>query len=69
MSKLTLVAGVALASLTVLANGVLVQDHVEPPPYPNDGMSPLVTKGRIAFQSHNDKSPCISFRNIWIRPL
>ena len=57
------------ASLTVLANGVLVQDHVEPPPYPNDGMSPLVTKGRVEFQSHNDKSPCISFRNIWIRPL
>ncbi len=60
------------AYLTVIQNGVLIQDHVEAkgqtfwfgnPVYEPHGASP------IRLQAHPDPSEPISFRNIWIRPL
>jgi hypothetical protein len=61
------------AAVTVLHNGVLVQDHailrgptqyIGPPSYSKPhGASP------IKLQAHGDPSPPISFRNIWIRQL
>lgn len=60
------------AYLTVLQNGVLIQDHVEAkgqtfwignPIYKPHGASP------IRLQAHPDPSEPISFRNIWIRSL
>jgi hypothetical protein len=60
------------AYLTVLQNGVLIQDHVEVkgqtlwvgnPVYEQHGASP------IRLQAHPDPSEPISFRNIWIRLL
>jgi len=58
------------AYLTVIYNGVLVQNHAEvlgagrhraaPGPYP------VKERGRVMLQNHN--SP-VEFRNIWIRPL
>jgi 3-keto-disaccharide hydrolase len=60
------------ARVTVLHNGVLVQNHFEvkggtvyigPPSYTPHGPS------GIKLQSHGDPSPPISFRNIWIREL
>lgn len=60
------------ATVTVLHNGVLIQDHFElkgetlyigAPQYTKHGASP------IKLQSHNDPSEPISFRNIWIREL
>lgn len=60
------------AYLTVIQNGVLIQDHVEAkgqtfwvgnPIYESHGASP------IRLQAHPDPSEPISFRNIWIRPL
>ena len=60
------------ASVTVLYNGVLVQNHyvlkgvtryIGAPDYAPHGDSP------IKLQAHGDKSEPISFRNIWIRPL
>lgn len=60
------------ARVTVLHNGVLVQDNFElkgetvyigAPKYRKHGATP------IKLQSHNDPSPPISFRNIWIREL
>jgi 3-keto-disaccharide hydrolase len=60
------------AFLTVIQNGVLIQDHVEAkgqtfwvgsPIYKLHGASP------IRLQAHPDPSEPISFRNIWIRPL
>jgi len=61
------------ARVTVLHNGVLVQNNVAlkgPTQYIGDpayrqahGASP------IKLQAHGDKSEPISFRNIWIRPL
>jgi len=60
------------AYLTVIQNGVLIQDHVEAkgqtfwvgsPVYKPHGASP------IRLQTHPDPSEPISFRNIWIRPL
>jgi len=60
------------ARVTVLHNGVLVQNHFEvkggtvyigQPSYKAHGPS------GIKLQSHNDPSPPISFRNIWIREL
>lgn len=57
------------ATFTVLQNGVLVQDHVHTPPYPNRPENALKTCGDIELQSHNDDSAPISFRNVWIRRL
>lgn len=57
------------AKVTVLHNGVLVQDGSMPPPYPDNEVTRVRTCGDIELQSHNDASKCISFRNIWIRRL
>ncbi|MBC6698281.1 3-keto-disaccharide hydrolase [Hymenobacter puniceus] len=60
------------ARVTVLFNGVLVQNNTElkgatvyigPPSYQAHGPSP------IKLQSHGDPSEPISFRNIWVREL
>ncbi|WP_336518503.1 DUF1080 domain-containing protein [Pollutibacter soli] len=60
------------ATVTVIHNGVLVQDHYElkgdtpwigAPEYKAHGASP------IRLQSHGDPSEPVSFRNIWIRTL
>ena len=60
------------ARVTVLFNGVLVQNNFElkgqtlyigQPFYKAHGASP------IKLQAHGDKSEPISYRNIWIRPL
>ncbi|HVM87106.1 MAG TPA: DUF1080 domain-containing protein [Puia sp.] len=60
------------ARVTVLHNGVLVQNNFElkgqtlyigQPFYKKHGPSP------IKLQAHGDKSEPISYRNIWIRPL
>lgn len=61
------------AYLTVLHNGVLVQDHVAlqgPTQYIGRASYPAGGHGEapIKLQSHGDPSPPISFRNIWIRP-
>jgi hypothetical protein len=58
--------------VTVLHNGVLVQNHTElkgqtmyigQPFYKKHGPCP------IKLQAHGDKSEPISYRNIWVRPL
>jgi hypothetical protein len=60
------------AYVTVLHNGVLVQNHYElkghtpyigPPKYTPHGRAP------IRLQAHGDPSPPISFKNIWLREL
>jgi hypothetical protein len=60
------------ARVTVLFNGVLVQNNYElkgetryigQPTYAAHGAAP------IKLQAHGDKSEPLSFRNIWIRPL
>ena len=60
------------ARVTVLFNGILVQNNVSlkgptlyigHPVYKAHGPSP------IKLQAHGDKSIPISFRNIWVRPL
>jgi hypothetical protein len=60
------------ATVTVIHNGVLVQDHYElkgdtpwigAPEYKAHGASP------IRLQSHGDPSEPVSFRNIWVRTL
>ncbi len=60
------------AYLTAFHNGALIQNHVAlkgptlyigQPVYKAHGPTP------IKLQSHNDPSPPISFRNIWIREL
>jgi hypothetical protein len=62
----------SLARVTVLHNGVLVQNNVTllgdtpyigQPSYRKHGAAP------IKLQSHGDKSEPISYRNIWLRPL
>lgn len=55
--------------ITVLHNGVLVQDNSMPPPYPDKPENRVKTSGSIELQSHNDHSTPISFRNVWIRRL
>ena len=60
------------AYVTLLHNGVLVQNHTElagetfsigqPKYVPYD-------RAAIKLQAHGDPSPPISFRNIWVRPL
>jgi Domain of Unknown Function (DUF1080) len=60
------------AYVTAFHNGVLIQNHfalkgetvyIGAPQYKQHGPSP------IKLQSHNDPSPPISFRNIWVREL
>lgn len=58
--------------VTVLHNGVLIQNNTEirgttayigyPKVIPHGD-------GKIRLQAHGDRSPAISFRNIWIRRL
>jgi hypothetical protein len=61
------------ANVTVLFNGVLVQDHsVLQGPTQYIGKSSYSVKhgpSPIKLQAHGDKSEPISFRNIWIREL
>jgi len=55
-------------SLTVLHNGVLVQDHV-PVKGPATTAAPLnglAPKGPLVLQDHGNP---VRFRNVWIRPL
>ena len=60
------------ASVTAFHNGVLIQNHVVlrgvtkntgQPEYTRHGPVPLV------LQAHDDPSPPISFRNVWLREL
>jgi hypothetical protein len=64
----------APARVTVLFNGVLVQNNVElsgptryigPPSYAGEKGGPAPIK----LQAHGDKSEPLSFRNIWVREL
>lgn len=58
-------------TLTVIHNGVLVQDHVElkgTTPYIGWPENPAHGKGPLRLQDHGDNSR-VSYRNIWIREL
>lgn len=58
-------------TLTVLHNGVLVQDHAEikgTTPYIGWPENPPHGKGPIRLQDHGDNSR-VSYRNIWVREL
>ncbi len=58
-------------TMTVLHNGVLVQDHAEikgTTPYIGWPKNPSHGKGPIRLQDHGDNSR-VSYRNIWVREL
>jgi hypothetical protein len=58
-------------TLTVIHNGVLVQDHVEikgTTPYIGWPKNPPHGKGPLRLQDHQDNSR-VSYRNIWVREL
>jgi hypothetical protein len=58
-------------TITVLHNGVLVQDHVEikgTTPYVGWPKNPAHGKGPLKLQDHGDNSR-VSYRNIWVREL
>ncbi len=58
-------------TLTVLHNGILIQDHVEikgTTPYIGWPKNPPHGKGPIRLQDHGDNSR-VSYRNIWVREL
>lgn len=58
-------------TMTVLHNGVLVQDHVEikgTTPYIGWPKNDAHGKGPLMLQDHGDNSR-VSFRNIWVREL
>ncbi len=58
-------------TLTVLHNGVLVQDHTEikgTTPYIGWPKNPAHGKGPLLLQDHGDNSR-VSYRNIWVREL
>ena len=54
------------ATITVLHNGVLVQDNMEANPTGGAAGSPIVERGPILLQDHHHP---VSYRNIWIREL
>jgi hypothetical protein len=58
-------------TVTVLHNGVLVQDHTEikgTTPYIGWPKNPPHGKGPLMLQDHGDESR-VSYRNIWVREL
>ncbi|WP_291870543.1 DUF1080 domain-containing protein [Maribacter sp.] len=58
-------------TLTVIHNGILIQDHVEikgTTPYIGWPKNPPHGKGSLLLQDHGDSSR-VSFRNIWVREL
>ena len=58
-------------TMTVIHNGVLVQDHVEikgTTPYIGWPKNPPHGKGPLMLQDHADNSR-VSYRNIWVREL
>ncbi len=58
-------------TMTVLHNGVLIQDHTEikgTTPYIGWPKNPPHGKGPIKLQDHGDDSR-VSYRNIWVREL
>ncbi len=58
-------------TITVMHNGVLVQDHIEikgTTPYIGWPKNPPHGKGPIRLQDHGDNSR-VSYRNIWVREL
>jgi len=58
-------------TLTVIHNGVLIQDHVEikgTTPYIGWPKNPPHGKGPLKLQDHGDNSR-VSYRNIWVREL
>ena len=58
-------------TITVLHNGVLVQDNVEikgTTPYIGWPKNPAHGKGPLKLQDHGDNSR-VSYRNIWVREL
>ena len=59
------------ATVTVLHNGVLIQDHTEikgTTPYIGWPKNPAHGKGPLKLQDHGDNSR-VSYRNIWVREL
>ncbi len=58
-------------TITVIQNGVLIQDHVEikgTTPYIGWPKNPPHGKGPLLLQDHGDNSR-VSYRNIWVREL
>ncbi len=58
-------------TVTVIHNGVLVQDHIElkgTTPYIGWPKNPAHGKGPLRLQDHGDDSR-VSYRNIWVREL
>jgi len=58
-------------TLTVIQNGVLIQDHVEikgTTPYIGWPKNPVHGKGPLILQDHGDNSR-VSYKNIWVREL
>ncbi len=58
-------------TLTVIHNGILIQDHVEikgTTPYIGWPKNPAHGKGPLRLQDHQDNSR-VSYRNIWVREL
>ena len=58
-------------TLTVLHNGVVIQDHTEikgTTPYIGWPKNPAHGKGPLLLQDHGDNSR-VSYRNIWVREL
>lgn len=58
-------------TITVLHNGILIQDHAEikgTTPYVGWPKNPAHGKGPIKLQDHGDNSR-VSYRNIWVREL
>ena len=59
------------ARVTVLHNGILIQDNTEikgTTPYIGWPKNPVHGKGPLMLQDHGDDSR-VSYRNIWVREL